>query len=102
MYIKYIQPLYQSRLSTVDHAISLVAPAITVVYNLNGRMLDRRQDQVSYISYVGVHLVLLCENLHCVFSRCQENNVFIELYPNNGCCTVSCLHSFYLAVGQFV
>jgi hypothetical protein len=28
---------------------------------------------------------------YCVFSRCQEN-VSTELFPTNGCCTVTCLH----------
>jgi hypothetical protein len=28
---------------------------------------------------------------YCVFSRCRKNNVFTELFPSNGCCTVECL-----------
>jgi hypothetical protein len=43
MYIQHIQGLCQSRLSSVDHALSLGAPATTAVSHLNGRMLDRRQ-----------------------------------------------------------
>jgi hypothetical protein len=34
MYIQYMQGLYQSRLSTTDHALLLVAPATTAVYSL--------------------------------------------------------------------
>jgi hypothetical protein len=34
-----------------------------------------------------------------VLSRCRGNNVSAELFPGNGCCTVVCLHSCYLAVG---
>jgi hypothetical protein len=43
MYVKYIQGLYQSRLSTADRALSSVASAKKAILNLNGRMLDRRQ-----------------------------------------------------------
>jgi hypothetical protein len=43
MYIQYMQGLCQFRLSTVDHSLSLVAPATTASSHLNGRMLDRRQ-----------------------------------------------------------
>jgi hypothetical protein len=39
---------------------------------------------------------------HCVFSRCQGNNVPEELFPINGCCTVTCFHSCYLAKGLHV
>jgi hypothetical protein len=28
-----------------------------------------------------------------------DNVVSTELFPSNGCCTVACLHSCYLAVG---
>jgi hypothetical protein len=38
---------------------------------------------------------------YCVFSRCQ-GNVSTELFPSNSCCTVTCLHSCYLAVGLHV
>jgi hypothetical protein len=31
---------------------------------LNGRILDRRQVQASYISCVGLYLVQCCEHLH--------------------------------------
>jgi hypothetical protein len=34
MYIRHIQGLCQSTLSTADHAIFLVAPAKTVIYSL--------------------------------------------------------------------
>jgi hypothetical protein len=34
MYIQNIQGLFQSRLSTADHALSLVAPATTAVQSL--------------------------------------------------------------------
>jgi hypothetical protein len=43
VYVQYIQRLYQSKLSTADHALSSVASATTAVLNLNGRMLDRHQ-----------------------------------------------------------
>jgi hypothetical protein len=39
---------------------------------------------------------------YCVFSRCREKNVSIGLFPSNGCCTVACLHSCYLAMGPHV
>jgi hypothetical protein len=45
MYTQYIQGLGQSS-------------------HLNGRMLNRRQVQASYISCVGVRLVQSCERLH--------------------------------------
>jgi hypothetical protein len=32
----------------------------------------------------------------------QGNNLFTELFTSNGCCTVACLHSCYLAVGLHV
>jgi hypothetical protein len=35
----------------------------------------------------------------CVLSHYRGNNVSPELFPSNGCCTVVCLHSCYLAVG---
>jgi hypothetical protein len=35
---------------------------------------------------------------YCILSRFRENNVSTELFPNNGCCTVACLHSCYLAM----
>jgi hypothetical protein len=34
MYVQYIQGLCQSRLSTADHALLLIAPATTAVYSL--------------------------------------------------------------------
>jgi hypothetical protein len=37
-----------------------------------------------------------------VFFRCRGNNVSTELFPGNGCCTVACLHSCYLAMGLHV
>jgi hypothetical protein len=43
MYIQHIQDFCQFRLSTTDHALSLVAPSTTQSSQLNGRMLDRRQ-----------------------------------------------------------
>jgi hypothetical protein len=43
MYIQYIQGLSQSRLSTTDHALSLVAPVTMQSSNLNGCMLDCSQ-----------------------------------------------------------
>jgi hypothetical protein len=39
-----------------------------------------------------------CIFRYCVLSLCQGNNVCIELFPSNGCCTVACLHGCYLAV----
>jgi hypothetical protein len=38
---------------------------------------------------------------YCVFSRCC-GNMSTELFPSNGCCTVDCLHSCYLAMGLHV
>jgi hypothetical protein len=35
---------------------------------------------------------------HGVFSCCRGNNVSTELFPSNGCSTVACLHSCYLAM----
>jgi hypothetical protein len=35
---------------------------------------------------------------YCVFSRCRRNNVSKDLLPNNGCCTVACLHGCYLTM----
>jgi hypothetical protein len=43
MYIKYIQDLGQSRLSTVDFALFLEASLERQSSHLNGRMHDRRQ-----------------------------------------------------------
>jgi hypothetical protein len=37
-----------------------------------------------------------------VFSRCWGNNVSSELSPSNGCCTVSCFHSCFLAMSLHV
>jgi hypothetical protein len=37
-----------------------------------------------------------------VFHHCRGNNVSTELLPNNGCCTVACLPSCYLAMGLHV
>jgi hypothetical protein len=31
-----------------------------------------------------------------------RRNVFTELFPSNGCCTVACLHNCYLAMGLHV
>jgi hypothetical protein len=45
---------------------------------------------------------------YCVFPRCQGNTVSTvstvstKLFPNNGRCTVSCLHSCYLAMSLHV
>jgi hypothetical protein len=36
---------------------------------------------------------------YCMFSCCRRNNVSTELYPSNSCCTVTCVHSCYLAMG---
>jgi hypothetical protein len=36
---------------------------------------------------------------YCVFSHCWGNNVSTELFPSNSWCTVTCLHSCYLAIG---
>jgi hypothetical protein len=38
---------------------------------------------------------------HCVFFGCRENNVSTELFPSNGCCTLACLYSRYLAMGLY-
>jgi hypothetical protein len=38
MYVQYIQGLSQSRLSTADHALLLIAPATTAVYSLEGQV----------------------------------------------------------------
>jgi hypothetical protein len=44
VFIQYIQGLCQSRLSTADYALLLVAFATTAVFrHLNVRTLDRRQ-----------------------------------------------------------
>jgi hypothetical protein len=58
VFIYNIQGLCQSRLSTADHALSLVAPATTVV------CLTAAKFRPLNISCVGVHLVQCCENLH--------------------------------------
>jgi hypothetical protein len=42
-YVQYVQSLCQSRFSTADYALLLLATATTAVSHLNGRMLDRRQ-----------------------------------------------------------
>jgi hypothetical protein len=39
---------------------------------------------------------------YCMFSRCQGKYMSMELYPSNGCCTVTCLHSCYLAMGLLI
>jgi hypothetical protein len=39
---------------------------------------------------------------YCVFSRCRGNSVSTELFPSNGCCTVACLDSCYLAMDLHV
>jgi hypothetical protein len=39
---------------------------------------------------------------YCVLSHCRGSNVFRELFPSNGCCTVACLHSGYLARDLYV
>jgi hypothetical protein len=39
---------------------------------------------------------------YCMFSHCWGNNVFTDLFPSNSCCTVTCLHSCYLAMGLHV
>jgi hypothetical protein len=39
-----------------------------------------------------------CLLLYFEFCRCW-GNVSSELFPSNGCCTVACLHSCYLAMG---
>jgi hypothetical protein len=36
-----------------------------------------------------------------MFSRCR-GNMSTELFPSNGCCTVACSHSCYLAIGLHV
>jgi hypothetical protein len=38
---------------------------------------------------------------YCVFSRCQ-GNVYTELFPSNGCCTVACLHICYFTMDPHV
>jgi hypothetical protein len=38
------------------------------------------------------------ENVSSVIA-CSPNNMSTELFPSNGCCTVVCLHSCYLAMG---
>jgi hypothetical protein len=37
-----------------------------------------------------------------LFCRCRRNNVSTELFPNNGCFTVACLHSCFLTMGLHV
>jgi hypothetical protein len=37
--------------------------------------------------------------LYYMFCHCRGNNVSTELFLSNGCCTVACLHSCYLAMG---
>jgi hypothetical protein len=39
---------------------------------------------------------------YCMFSYCQGNNMSTELFPSNGCCTVTHLHNCYLAMGLHV
>jgi hypothetical protein len=35
---------------------------------------------------------------HCMLSHCREN-MSTELFHSNSCCSITCLHSFYLAMG---
>jgi hypothetical protein len=49
-----------------------------------------------YIAWLGPH------GKHgfnyCIFCRCRRNNISTQLFPNNGCCTVTCLHSCFLTM----
>jgi hypothetical protein len=60
----YVQGLCQSRLSTADYDLLLIAPATTAVQSLERSMLDPRKVKASYISCFEFRLVQYCENLH--------------------------------------
>jgi hypothetical protein len=62
IYIQYVQGLCQSRFSTADYALFLVASLQRQSSNLNGPALDRRHVKDSYTFYVGLRLVQYCEN----------------------------------------
>jgi hypothetical protein len=44
------------------------------------------------------HFLQLQLSIDCL----RRNNASTELFPNNGCCSVACLHSSYLAMGLHV
>jgi hypothetical protein len=64
MYVQYIQGLCQPRLGTSDHAAIHVVMLQRLPSDLNGRTLDRRQVQASYIFCVGLLLFRCREHLH--------------------------------------
>jgi hypothetical protein len=39
---------------------------------------------------------------YCVFPRCRRNDLSTELLPSNGCRSVACWHSCYLAMGLHI
>jgi hypothetical protein len=50
--------------------------------------------------YIAPALININRPLHYyVFSRALGNNVFTQLFPNNGCFAVASSHSCYLAMG---
>jgi hypothetical protein len=84
---EYIYTIRHSRLSTADHALYLVASAyefwwlfcfmrLETIYVMASRHGPNRNSLFHY----------------CVFARCR-GKVSTELFPSNGCCTVSYLHS---------
>jgi hypothetical protein len=52
MYIQYVQGLCQSRLSTADHVLLLIAPAIYTVHSMSGFAL-------SYTTNMIIPMILL-------------------------------------------
>jgi hypothetical protein len=75
MCIQYIQGLCQSRLSTADHFLSLVAPATTAICHLNGRMLDRRK--VFFYLLVWIWVWVLCYDWRSVGQSVLEQNTHL-------------------------
>jgi hypothetical protein len=90
MYIKYIQGLYQSRLSTADYALFLVASATTAVNSLSLSLWSRSHiatdgQSVSVLvpspmsSWPGIH-ILLFDNYGFAFVGCplwrEDGSVF--------------------------
>jgi hypothetical protein len=89
MYIQYIQGLCQSRLSTADHVLFLVAHATTAVYSIEGTDSyssyifgsppgphRKHRSSVACVTFVTLVSSLLCRNLVTVFSSYFTNPAF--------------------------
>jgi hypothetical protein len=88
MYIQYIQGLCQSRLSTANHDLSLVAPATTALYSLEtdyalnfaSLITPRHRQRRKHSDCIFVPIISMGT---CLFAKASPSNGRVYLFIKN-------------------